>query len=84
MVSAQNDSIPIEPVTVRDFKDKISEIRRFHSGVSAVLIHLVCCCFNQDIIIKPCRLPDARFNNQFVCRAEGWNPAEFHPLLPVI
>ena len=83
MISAKDNLVSVKADLVCNFIDKIPKIRRLHSGITAKLIDLICCCFYQDTIVKPYCLFQAGFNHKPVCRTERRNPCITHSGLSV-
>ena len=47
MISAEENPLFVKPVSFSSLQHKLTEIRRRHPGVTAVLVALVCRAFNQ-------------------------------------
>ena len=51
MVAAQNQAFLWKTDFLSDFEDKVTEVSRFHAGITAELVYLIRGGLNQDFIV---------------------------------
>jgi len=66
MVSTEKQLLCGKMHFLRNAVDIVSELHRRHAGVTAFLIHLVTCCFNQQRASIICRLRKCCLKHQTI------------------
>ena len=83
MVTAEDDAVTVKAEAVSNAEYEIPEVRRLHAGVTAELVDLIGCGFDQHAVIKTHGLLEASLDHKTVCRAEGRDARILHPRLSV-
>ena len=83
MIASQNYPVVRIAGAVGDLIDKIAEVCRLHSRISAELIYLIRCRLDQDIEVKLLCLTYKGFYDYVVCCAVG-RDSDYLPGLPLL